>query len=94
MVVPGNSKEVELLWNISQSVVSKSYLQEILQLIVTMTAAVMGTKICTLMLLDEKKGELTLAATQALSPLYLNKPPVKIGESISGRVVKEKNRWW
>jgi GAF domain-containing protein len=90
MVVPGNSKEVELLWNISQSVVSKSYLQEILQLIVTMTAAVMGTKICTLMLLDEKKGELTLAATQALSPLYLNKPPVKIGESISGRVVKEK----
>ncbi len=87
---PGSSKEVELLWNISQSLVSKSYLQDILQLIVTMTAAAMGTKICSLMLLDEKKGELSITATQALSPIYLNKPAVKIGESISGRVVKTK----
>jgi GAF domain-containing protein len=85
-----HSKEVELLWNISQSVVSKTYLKEVLNLIVTMTASVMGSKICSIMLLDEKKGELSIAATQALSPAYLNKPPVKLGESISGRVVKEK----
>ena len=57
----------------------------------TMTAAVMGTKICTLMWLDDKKGELTLSATQASNPLYLNKPPLKVGESISGRVVREKH---
>ncbi len=86
----GNQKEIELFWHISQSLVSKAYLQEILQLIVTMTAEVMKSKICSLMLLDESKGELRIAATQALSADYINKPPVKIGDSISGRAVKEK----
>ena len=86
----GNQKEIELFWHISQSLVSQAYLQEILQLIVTMTAEVMKSKICSLMLLDPEKGELRITATQALSAAYINKPPVKVGESISGRVVKEK----
>jgi GAF domain-containing protein len=86
----GTQKEIELFWHISQSLVSKRYLEEILQLIVTMTAEVMGSKICSLMLLDERKNELRIAATQALSPEYRNKAPVKVGESISGRAVTEK----
>ncbi|MCG3205147.1 MAG: hypothetical protein KCHDKBKB_01865 [Elusimicrobia bacterium] len=86
----GNQKEIELFWHISQSLVSKSYLQEILQLIVTMTAEVMKSKTCSLMLLDPEKGELRIAATQALSPLYINKPPVKVGESVSGRAVQDR----
>ena len=56
----GNQKEIELFWHISQSLVSKSYLQEILQLIVTMTAEVMKSKTCSLMLLDAEKGELKI----------------------------------
>lgn len=87
----GDQKEIELFWYISQSLVSKSYIEEILQLIVTMTANVMGSKICSLMLLDAEKGELTIKATQALSSAYINKAPVKIGESISGRAVKERH---
>jgi signal transduction protein with GAF and PtsI domain len=86
----GENKEIDLFYHISQSLVSKSYLNEILQLIVTMTASVMQSKICSLMLLDEEKQELAIAATQALSPEYLNKPNVKVGESVSGRVVVEK----
>lgn len=86
----GNQKEIELFWHISQSLVSKAYLQEILQLIVTMTAEVMKSKTCSLMLLDEEKGELRIAATQALSAEYVNKPPVKVGASVSGKAVKEK----
>ena len=42
------------------------------------------------MLLDEKKDELVIAATQSLSDYYVNKPNLKVGQSISGRVVKEK----
>ena len=86
----GKNKEIDLFYHISKSLVSKSYLNEILQLIVTMTASVMQSKICSLMLLDEEKQELTIAATQALSPGYLNKPNVKVGESVSGRAVIEK----
>lgn len=85
----GDRKEVELFWHISQSLVSKTYLQEILQLIVTMSAEAMNSKICSLMLLDAEKGELRIAATQALSAAYINKPPVKVGESISGLALKE-----
>ena len=83
-------KEIDLLWTISRSLVSNAYLKEILSLIVTMTAEVMGSKICSLMLLDEGRQELSIAATQALSPDYVNKPNIRVGESVSGRAVVEK----
>src|SRR5947207_8534761 len=86
----GETKEIDLFWHISQSLVSKSYLQEILRLIVTMTAQVMQSKICSLMLLDEEEQELSIAATQALSKEYVNKPNLKVSERLSGRAVKEK----
>ncbi len=42
------------------------------------------------MLLDEKRNELFIAATQSLSQEYLSKPNLKVGQSISGKVVLEK----
>ncbi len=84
------AKQLDLLSEVSRTIVSDYYLKEILQLIVTMTARVMGSKICSIMLLDEKKQELVIAATQSLSQEYLNKPNLRVGQSISGRVVKEK----
>jgi signal transduction protein with GAF and PtsI domain len=86
---PVNGDEtVDLFWKISESLVSKNYLQEILDLIVTVTAEVMQTKVCSLMLLDETAGELKIAATQALSAAYTSKGNVKVGESVSGNVVQ------
>jgi len=83
-------KQLEVLSSVSQTIVSNRYLKEILQLIVTMTAQVMNSKICSIMLLDEKRQELSIAATQSLSGTYKNKPNLKVGESISGRVVKKR----
>jgi signal transduction protein with GAF and PtsI domain len=82
--------QLDLLSEVSRTIVSDYYLKEILQLIVTMTAQVMGSKICSIMLLDEKKQELVIAATQSLSQDYVNKANLKVGQSISGRVVTEK----
>jgi signal transduction protein with GAF and PtsI domain len=84
------AKQLDLLSEVSRTIVSDYYLKEILQLIVTMTAQVMGSKICSIMLLDEKKQELIIAATQSLSQDYVNKANLKVGQSISGRVVTEK----
>ncbi len=84
------AKQLDLLSEVSRTIVSDYYLKEILQLIVTMTAQVMGSKICSLQLLDEKKQELVIAATQSLSQEYINKPNLKVGQSIAGRVVLEK----
>jgi signal transduction protein with GAF and PtsI domain len=84
------AKQLDLLSEVSRTIVSDYYLKEILQLIVTMTAQVMGSKICSIMLLDEKKQELVIAATQSLSQDYVNKPNLKLGQSISGKVVSER----
>lgn len=80
---------IEALSRISEAITSDLYLEDILQLIVTVTAEVMGSKICSLMLLDPKKNELTIKATQSISREYINKNPLKPGEGIAGRVVLE-----
>lgn len=84
------AKQLDLLSEISRTIVSDYYLKEILQLIVTMTAKVMESKICSIMLLDEKKQELVISSSQSLSKEYLNKRNLKVGQSVSGKVVKEK----
>lgn len=83
-------EQLDILSKISQTITSNTYLNEILQLIVTMTAQIMNSKICSIMLLNEKKQELLIAATQSLSDEYKNKPNVKVSQSISGRAVREK----
>jgi signal transduction protein with GAF and PtsI domain len=88
MVKSFEPKELDFFWKISESVVSGRYLKEILHLIVTMTAEVMGSKICSILLLDEKSQELAIEATQALSADYIKKPNIKVGESVSGNAVK------
>jgi signal transduction protein with GAF and PtsI domain len=84
------ARRLDLLSEVSRTIVSDYYLKEILQLIVTMTAKVMDSKICSIMLLDEKRDELVISATQSLSEDYVNKPNLKVGQSVSGQVVKEK----
>ena len=83
-------RELKTLAQVSQAVASERYLDEILQLIVTVTAELMGSKICSLMLLDDAKQVLVIKATQALSPAYRNKSPIHVGHSVSGRAVKER----
>lgn len=84
------SQQIQALARMSQSIAQGIYLREILQLIVKMTAEMMGSKICSLMLLDEKGRELKIEATQSLSEEYRSKPPIKVGVSVSGRAIQEK----
>ncbi|MFZ3385763.1 MAG: GAF and ANTAR domain-containing protein, partial [Candidatus Hydromicrobium sp.] len=81
-------EQIKALTKISKAIASDLYLEDILRLIVTMTAEVMGSNICSLMLIDEKKNELVIRATQSVSEEYNKKPPLKIGEGIAGRVAK------
>lgn len=84
-----SSKQIiEALTKISDAVVSDLYLEEILRLIVTVTAEVMNSKICSLMLLDKATEELAVKATQSVSEFYNKKPNAKLGEGIAGRVAQ------
>lgn len=85
-----SAKEIiEALSKIGEAITSDLYLEDILKLIVTVTAEVMGSKICSIMLLDTVKKELTIKATQSMSKEYLNKRPLKLGEGIAGKVALE-----
>lgn len=78
------------LTKISKAITSDLYLEDILKLIVNLTASVMNAKICALWLLDEETGELKIRATQAMSQEYLRDRSLKVGEGIVGLVAKEK----
>lgn len=83
--------QLETLSQVSETVSSTRLIQDVLQLIVTMTAQLMNSKICSIMLLNPaNEEELQIAATQSLSEEYRRKPSVRVGQSISGRAVKER----
>lgn len=87
--VEQRASRLSALSEISRTITSDLYLEEILQLIVAMTAETMNFKICSIMLLDDTKEELVIKATQSKSRAYNKKPNVKLSESVAGRAVTE-----
>ncbi len=80
---------IEALSKIGEAITSDLYLEDVLKLIVAVTAEVMDSKICSLMLLDPRTKELAIKATQSISRDYIDKDPLKLGEGIAGRVALE-----
>ena len=83
------ASQLSTLSEISRTITSDLYLEEILQLIVAMTAESMNFKICSIMLLDDMKEELVIKATQSQSRAYVKKPNLKLSESVAGRAITE-----
>lgn len=83
------NKQLEAISKVSKTITSNLYLEDILKLIVTVTAEIMDSKICSLMLIDDKTGELVLKTTQSMSDLYNKKIPLKAGEGIAGKVASQ-----
>jgi signal transduction protein with GAF and PtsI domain len=81
-------KLIQGLTEISQAISSDRYLDDILKLIVTVTANVMDSKICSLWLLDEKEKFLRIRATQAIGEEYLKERSLKLGEGVVGYVAE------
>jgi signal transduction protein with GAF and PtsI domain len=84
-----HARRIEAISRVSKTITSNLYLEDILKLIVTVTAETMNSKICSLSLVDEKTKTLVLKATQSMSEAYNKKPPLHIGEGIAGKVALE-----
>ncbi len=82
----GEAKEINALLEISKAIASGLYLEDVLRLIVTVTAQVMDSKICSLWILDERDQRLKLKATQSISEEYLKERSLAIGEGVVGHV--------
>lgn len=82
-------EKIEALARISELITSDMYFEDVLRLIVTITAQVLRSNICSLMLLDEKRQILEVKATQSVSEAYNRKPPLRLGEGIAGLAALE-----
>ena len=82
-------KQIEALSKVANLITSGLYLEELLRLIVHVTAEVMNSKVSSLMLLGPEKDELTVRATQSISEAYNKKPNIKLGEGIAGIVARD-----
>jgi len=77
------------LSDVSRTIASSPYIEEILQLLVNLTAQRFNYIVVTVRLLDEEHQELVLRATQAPAKAYAKKRAIKLGESIAGRAIAE-----
>jgi len=81
-----DAREINALLEISKAITSGLYLEDVLRLIVTVTANVMDSKICSLWILDEREQKLKLKATQSISEEYLKERSLGLGEGVVGHV--------
>lgn len=84
------SSRLGQLSEVAQTIAGSPYVEEVLQLLVNLTAQQFNYKVCTVRLLDERTNELVLRATQSPVRAYRRKPAIKLGESIAGRAIVEK----
>ena len=81
-------KYIKALTQISSAITSDQFLEDILKLIVMVTAKVTGVEICSLWLLEEgEKGKIArLKATQAIDPEYVKDRVLSLNEGVVGYV--------
>ncbi|MBW1714864.1 MAG: GAF and ANTAR domain-containing protein [Deltaproteobacteria bacterium] len=79
-------KYIKALTDISKAITSDKYLEDILKLIVMVTAQVTGVEICSLWLVeeDEKGNRARLKATQAIDPDYVKDRVLNMNEGVVG----------
>ena len=83
-------KYIKALSDISSAITSDLYIEEILKLIVMVTAKVTGLEICSLWLVDnsnDNSKKIRLKATQAIDPDYVQDRSLDYNEGIVGYVV-------
>jgi two-component system, response regulator PdtaR len=85
-VMTSTSKFLQGIAEISRAIGEQNFADDILRLIVSVTAKVTGSKICSLLLLDRKKNELILKASQSECGSYNQKGNTPLGQGIAGRV--------
>lgn len=83
---------IKALTDISRAITSDLYFEDLLKLIVMVTAKVTGVEICSLWLIneEEKPPKIRLKATQSISPEYVKDRALDLNEGVVGYVATHK----
>lgn len=84
-----HARRMEALAGLARTMFEENYLDRILQAISEMMAETFDSPVCSVMLVDEDRRELVISAARCSSPDYLHRMPLKIEDSLIGRVVRE-----
>ncbi len=83
---------IKALTDISTAITSDLYIEDLLKLIVMVTAKVTGVEICSLWLInpDESPPRIYLKATQSIAPAYVKERSLSLDEGVVGYVATRK----
>jgi GAF domain-containing protein len=84
------TRRLEAIAGLAERITDKNYLDRILQTIAEMVADRLEAPVCSVMLVDEDRQELIISAARCSSEDYLHRLPLKIEDSLIGRVVRER----
>lgn len=83
---------IKALTDISRAITSDLFIEDLLKLIVMVTAKVTGVEICSLWIVNEqeKPPKIRLKSTQSISPDYIKDRSLNLDEGVVGHVVTNK----
>lgn len=81
---------LETLLSVSQTINSTLNVNDALQVVTQQACALMGAKMCSILMLDEKREWLELRAHYGAGPAYINTPRISVDDTFVGIVVRRK----
>ncbi|MCM8773506.1 MAG: response regulator [Candidatus Omnitrophica bacterium] len=88
--VKERTAELGLIYKIAQDITSTLKLDETLTVIIDRITSALKIEMCSILLLDNKTQELTIKASKGLTEDVIKNTHIKLGEKISGWVLKNK----
>ncbi|MEJ2563245.1 MAG: GAF and ANTAR domain-containing protein [Anaerolineales bacterium] len=82
------AEQIQALKEISAAISSDRYIEDVLRLIVTVTAQAMNSKVCSLWLIEEDEKCLRVRAAQTMNKDYLKERSLGLGEGVVGFVAQ------
>lgn len=89
-LVRARTKELSVLYQVGREISLSLNLDKTLHNIIDRVCQAMDTEICSILLLDKMRQELTIKAARGLPDEVIRSAVVKVGESVSGLVVHSK----
>jgi GAF domain-containing protein len=80
---------METLAAVAQAISAESYLERILQAISEMLAETLDSAVCSILLVDDEKKELTVSAARCSAPDYMHRMPIRMEGSLIEYVIRQ-----
>jgi len=85
----GAVRRMETLAAVAQAISAESYLERILQAISEMLAETLDSAVCSILLVDDEKKELTVSAARCSAPDYMHRMPIRMEGSLIEYVIRQ-----